>query len=231
MIDFKDTDCDGHILISGGAGFIGSHLASRFRQDGRSVVVVDSLAVQPLLPTVGRLVHKDVATLTIDDLRDVACIYHLAAHKSVPRSFQNAPFYLENVTAATRFLELMAESHIARIIFASTCEVYGQSPIQPISESCPGDPRSPYAVSKLAVDMMAKVYRRVHGLNLTVARLFNIYGPGERPDAVVPFFCHQLLSGEPIGIEGDGRKAATSRMSPTRWKHCIALHSLPCPLP
>jgi dTDP-glucose 4,6-dehydratase/UDP-glucose 4-epimerase len=198
---------DGRILISGGAGFIGHHLAARFKRDRRSVVVVDNLMVRPLLPTVGRLIHKDVAEMTPDDLTDVACVYHLAAHKNVPQSFRAAPSYLDNVVVATHLLELAAQTRVPRLILASTCEVYGESPIQPIPESHPGDPRSPYAVSKLAVDLMANVYRRVHHLNITVVRLFNVYGPGERPDAVVPAFCLQLLSGKPIGVEGDGTQS------------------------
>lgn len=197
---------DGRILITGGAGFIGTHLARRFEREGRSVVVIDNLIAQPMMPTCGQLLCKSVEEMSAGDLEGVACVYHLAAHKSVPLSFDEAPSYLANIAAATRLLELARETRLPRLIIASTCEVYGNSVLQPIPESQNPDPRSPYAVTKCAVDHMARVFRRAHDLDITSVRLFNVYGPGERPDAVVPSFCRKLMLGEPIEIEGDGEQ-------------------------
>lgn len=195
---------DGRIVITGGAGFIGHHLANALIGEGYDVVVVDNLCVKPLLPIVGTFVKKSVSELTTDDLRDVACVYHLASWKSVPGSFDEPLQYVENVHAATHLLDLVVRCAVPRMIVTTTCEVYGISPQLPTPESAPLLPRSPYAVSKAAVDMLAQVYQRTYGLDLTVVRLFNVYGPGERPDAVVPRFCELLMRDQALPIEGNG---------------------------
>jgi nucleoside-diphosphate-sugar epimerase len=195
---------DGRILITGGAGFIGRHLALRFLEEGWDVDVLDNLCVEPLLPPVGNLIRKSVEEITAADLRNVSCVYHLAAWKSVPGSFDEPGKYLEALPAASRFFDAVLRAGIPRLIVVSTCEVYGCAERLPTPEDEPLRPRSPYAVAKAAIEMLTSVYRQAYGLDATVVRLFNVFGPGERPDAVIPAFCSMVLSDRPILIEGSG---------------------------
>jgi dTDP-glucose 4,6-dehydratase/UDP-glucose 4-epimerase len=194
------------VLITGGAGFIGSHLANAWRAAGSGLRLVDDLRVAPLLPLNRSLLRKSVLEMTKADLAGVDVVYHLASDKNVPRSFDQPLQYLENLESTTHLLRLCTEMGVARVIVASTCEVYGRARNLPTGEDEPLAPLSPYAASKVAMEMVVRAYQEAGGPGLlpTVVRFFNVYGPGERPDAVIPRFCAGALTDGVLPIEGAG---------------------------
>ncbi|CAM5587531.1 NAD-dependent epimerase/dehydratase family protein (plasmid) [Streptomyces viridifaciens] len=193
-------------LITGGAGFIGGHLARALTAAGTAVRAVDDLRVTPLIKPDNGLLRKRVLDLTSDDLRGVDVVYHLASEKNVPLSFEMPLKYLENLTSTEHLLRLCVEANVRRVVVASTCEVYGRARRLPTAESEPLAPLSPYAASKVAMEMVSHIYQRATELGgrISVVRLFNVFGPGERPDAVVPRFCAGALADSRLPIEGDG---------------------------
>ncbi|MEU5896775.1 MULTISPECIES: NAD-dependent epimerase/dehydratase family protein [unclassified Streptomyces] len=195
---------EGRILVTGAAGFLGRHLVRALHAQGLDVLAVDNLCVPPVEAPPDDLLCASVLDLTAEDLRGVTCIYHLSAWKSVPDSFSHPYRCVENVRAGEHVLRLARAAGVARVVVASSCEVYGTTQT-PTREDAPLAPRSAYAMSKAAVDCLAAVVRR-GGQDVTVARLFNVYGPGERPDAVVPAFCQGALVKGEIVVEGSGRQ-------------------------
>ncbi|MGW7259923.1 NAD-dependent epimerase/dehydratase family protein [Streptomyces sp. NPDC054834] len=196
----------GGVLITGGAGFIGAHLARHLAARNADVVVVDDMRVEPMMSPegIGKLMEKSVLDMTAADLDGIDLVYHLASHKSVPRSFKQPLDYLDNVDSGRHLLELCATAGVKRVIVGSTCEVYGQAKTLPTSEDAPLSPRSPYAASKVALEMIAQAYQRSAGTEVGIVRFFNVYGPGERPDALVPRLCANLLLKGELPVEGTG---------------------------
>ncbi|MDX6759553.1 MULTISPECIES: NAD-dependent epimerase/dehydratase family protein [Streptomyces] len=197
------------ILVTGGAGFIGGHLARALVASGEEVTVLDDLRVPPMIPPegTGKFVEKPVLALSERDLADVRLVYHLASHKSVPRSFKHPLEYLDNVDSGRHLLALCADAGVPRVVVGSTCEVYGEADELPTPESSPLSPRSPYAASKVGLEMLAGAHQRAPGgPEVGVVRFFNVYGPGERPDALIPRLCANLLTREEIPVEGDGEQ-------------------------
>lgn len=199
----------GRILITGGAGFIGGHLARFLAAKGSDVTVLDDLRVRPLLRpdrTVNFL-QKSVLELNERDLDEVRLVCHLASHKSVPSSFKRPLDYLDNIDSGRHLLDLCMNAKVPKVIVGSTCEVYGQAEKLPTAEDCPLSPRSPYAASKVALEMLARTHQRTSdGPEIGIVRFFNVYGPGERPDALVPRLCANLLLRNELPVEGDGRQ-------------------------
>lgn len=198
---------DKKVLITGGAGFIGGHLARAMAALGREVIVVDDLRVPPMISPDGtvKLVEKPVLELDADDLANVELIYHLASHKSVPRSFHQPLDYLDNVDSGRHLLNLCTAVGTPKVLVASTCEVYGQASALPTPEETPLSPRSPYAATKVGLEMIARAHQRAPGApEVGVVRFFNVYGPGERPDELVPRLCANLLLRNELPVEGDG---------------------------
>ncbi|WP_324605611.1 NAD-dependent epimerase/dehydratase family protein [Streptomyces niger] len=197
------------MLITGGAGFIGGHLARHLVAEQADVVVVDDLRAEPLISPegTGKFLEKPVLDMTEQDVEGVRLVYHLASHKSVPRSFRQPLDYLDNVDSGRHLLDLCAGVGVERVIVGSTCEVYGQAETLPTPEDAPLSPRSPYASSKVALEMLAQAHQRAGGFpEVGVVRFFNVYGPGERPDALVPRLCANLLLRNELPIEGDGQQ-------------------------
>jgi nucleoside-diphosphate-sugar epimerase len=199
----------GRVLITGGAGFIGGHLARFLTAKGSDVTVLDDLRVRPLMRpdhTVNFL-QKPVTELTKRDLDGVRLVCHLASHKSVPSSFKRPLDYLDNVDSGRHLLDLCMSAGVPKVIVGSTCEVYGQAEELPTPEACPLSPRSPYAASKVALEMLARAHQRASDTTeIGIVRFFNVYGPGERPDALVPRLCANLLLRNELPVEGDGRQ-------------------------
>ncbi|MFI2345879.1 NAD-dependent epimerase/dehydratase family protein [Streptomyces sp. NPDC019443] len=197
------------ILITGGAGFIGGHLARALVASGEEVTVVDDLRVPPMIPPegTGKFLEKPVLELEERDLSDVRFVYHLASHKSVPRSFQQPLDYLDNVDSGRHLLALCTSVGVPKVVVGSTCEVYGEADMLPTPETSPLSPRSPYAASKVGLEMLARAHQRASGApEVGIVRFFNVYGPGERPDALVPRLCANLLTRNELPVEGDGEQ-------------------------
>ncbi len=195
------------LLITGAAGFIGSALTRALRGAGHTVTAVDDLSVASPRRSPADLLVCDVRSLAPGDLDGFDTIVHLAAHKSVPRSFDPGGF--EHNTAADRHvIHAFTASAARRLVLASSCEVYGQQ-ADPLAEFRPHAPRSPYAAGKAATEHLAAIYRDLlpPGRQIGVVRFFNTFGPDEDGDAVVPAFLDAAIAGRPLTVEGDGSQA------------------------
>jgi dTDP-glucose 4,6-dehydratase/UDP-glucose 4-epimerase len=192
-------------LITGAAGFIGRNLWHELEGRGCDVVGVDDLSVAPRVPHRPETVLADVKTLTSKNLSQIDVIVHLAAYKSVSDSFRHNDSVERNLGPAHHLIRLFLRSNARRLLLASTCEVYGSQSRASIPERASMRPHSPYAVSKSAIEQLAGVYRTwSYPREISVVRLFNVYGPDENTDAVVPAFIEQLLTTGTILIEGSG---------------------------
>jgi dTDP-glucose 4,6-dehydratase/UDP-glucose 4-epimerase len=193
-------------LVTGGAGFIGSHLADRLRDAGVAVKTVDDLREISLAPVDSELMRKNVLDLTPNDLAGVDAVFHLASDKSVPLSFEKPLQYIENIECTIHLLQICARANIPKIYIASTCEVYGTAENLPTEESQPFAPMSPYAATKVAMEMVTRAYQQAmaSSTDITVLRFFNIYGPRQRPDNVVSGFCLGALTDGLLPVDGEG---------------------------
>lgn len=206
-------------LVTGGAGFIGSHLCERLSDEGMDVVCADNFAtgsaanVVHLLDRPGfRLVEADLTEpLDLDGPFDY--VFHLASAAS-PRDYLRLPVEtLEAGSLGTRNALALAEAHGARFVLASTSEVYGDPLEYPQREDYWGNvnpvgPRSVYDEAKRYAESLTMACRRARGTDVGIARIFNSYGPRLRPGdgRVVPTFIRQALDGEPLTVAGDGRQ-------------------------
>ncbi|MFJ6140768.1 NAD-dependent epimerase/dehydratase family protein [Kitasatospora sp. NPDC092286] len=196
-----------NVLVTGAAGFIGSALTTALRTAGHTVTALDDLSVRSPRPRPDQLIERDVRTLTPGELDGFHTVVHLAAHKSVPASFEVGGFE-HNTSVDRHMLHAFAASGAGRLLLASSCEVYGDQS-GPLAESAPHQPRSPYAAGKSATEHLADIYRPRLGLGrqIGVVRFFNTFGPWEDPDAVVPAFIDAALADRPLTIEGNGMQA------------------------
>jgi nucleoside-diphosphate-sugar epimerase len=194
------------ILITGAAGFIGRNLVRALEERGSSVTPVDDLSVTPLVPPQrNQIVRRSVLQLRPADFKGVDTVVHLAAKKHVGKSFKDRSIFQHNTTTDHHLLDMVTRMRVPRVFLASSCEVYGDQGNRPLAERERLRPLSPYAVSKAAMEHLANVYRRMDpGRKITVLRLFNIYGPDENPDAVVPRFIHDVQRFGYVQIEGSG---------------------------
>jgi UDP-glucose 4-epimerase len=200
-------------LVTGGGGFIGSHLVEALVADGADVVVLDdrSTGSAANLPTAVDLVEADVADPDpVERLvrrRDI--VFHLAARGSVQRSVERPrDTDRANVAGTLNVLSAAHEAGVRRVVVSSSSSVYGGAGSGPTAEDAIPRPRSPYAVSKLAGEHYARVFAELHGLETVCLRYFNVFGPRQRPDtqyaAVVPRFVEALLTDQEPEIHGDG---------------------------
>ena len=214
-----------HFLVTGGAGFIGSNLSIELVRLGQKVTVLDNFAtgkkenVAAIEAEVGRAGKGANFSLIDGDIRDAgACagategvdyILHNAALGSVPRSISDPVTSTEvNVMGTLNMLVAAKEAGVRRFVYASSSSVYGDSAVLPKVEGGEGVPLSPYAVTKVADELMAENFQRVYGLEVVGLRYFNIFGPRQDPSsryaAVIPIFIEKLLKGESPLINGDG---------------------------
>ena len=204
-----------HALVTGGAGFIGSHLARSLLAQGRQVTVLDNLSVgkRTSVPDGARFVHGDIRDAAAVDaaLAGVDCIFHLAAQVTIRGSFDR--FYEDldtNVMGTARLVGAADPAKVKWFTLASSMAVYADaaSPA-PIDERHPTEPISPYGVGKLAAEGMARQVLASRGIPFTATRFFNTFGPGQTYTpyvGVLTIFVTRLLRGEPITIFGDGEQ-------------------------
>ncbi|MFL5327965.1 MAG: GDP-mannose 4,6-dehydratase [Gemmataceae bacterium] len=206
-------------LVTGAAGFIGSHLCERLLQDGHSVVGLDCFI--PYYPRpikeanlstarshrAFQFVATDLRTDPLDEWLDgVQVAFHLAAMPGLPRSWTDFELYQGcNVLATQRLLQAaQASTTLQRFVYASTSSVYGRHASG--DESLPTRPISPYGATKLAAEHLARAYSEEFGLPLVVLRYFSVYGPRQRPDMGYHQFINAILRDEPISVFGDGQQ-------------------------
>ncbi len=207
------------VLVTGGAGFIGSHLVEALVERGAEVRVLDNYATGAArnLAAVGdriELIEGDVRDPEIcgEACRERRFVFHQAALGSVPRSLEEPATTLAVNTQGTATLFAAARSAGAeRVVYASSSSVYGDSPRLPRREGEEGEPLSPYALSKVMAERIAELFARCYGLQSVGLRYFNVYGPRQDPDgpysAVIPRFFGARLRGEAPRIHGDGEQS------------------------
>ncbi|MFC7080013.1 NAD-dependent epimerase/dehydratase family protein [Halorussus caseinilyticus] len=202
---------DRTVLITGGAGFVGSHLAEALVADNE-VRVLDDLSggVREHVPAGADLVEGDVCdSETVAEAMDGAdLVFHEAALVSVEKSVESPPESNRINAAATVNLLEQARDEDARVVLASSAAVYGHPESVPVSEGDSKDPTSPYGIDKLALDHYARRYHDLYGLETVPLRYFNVYGPRQNPEysAVVNVFFRQAADGGPVTVEGDGEQ-------------------------
>jgi UDP-glucuronate 4-epimerase len=204
-------------VVTGAAGFIGSHLAEALQRAGHEVVGIDSFTdyydialkernAQLLQDLALQVRRRDLARDELD-FAGVDGVFHLAGQPGV-RSFGDVfPLYVErNVLASQRVFEAAAAAG-ARVVFASSSSIYGEAERYPTAEDVPPRPVSPYGVTKLACEHLARAYATSFGLDAVVLRYFNAYGPRQRPDMAFPRILDALASREPFALFGDGEQS------------------------
>ena len=204
------------VLVSGGAGFIGSHVADRLVADGHDVVILDDLStghVEHLQPN-ARFYQMDLHSPWIDELFRIErpeAVVHQAAQASVRRSVEDPVFDAGvNVLGTAALLQASVHHGVRRFLFASTGgALYGDADVTPTPEDYPTLPVSPYGASKLAAEVYLRTFHAMHGLSYAALRYANVYGPRQDPHGeagVVAIFTRRLLSGEKARINGDGKQ-------------------------
>jgi UDP-glucuronate 4-epimerase len=213
------------ILVTGGAGFIGSHLTERLLDEGHRTIVLDnfdsfydpeikrrnleSASLQPQF----RLVEGDIRSARVLDsifgTESLDAVIHLAARAGVRPSIQDPPLYESvNLGGTTQMLEACRRHRVNRFVFGSSSSVYGNNEKVPFSEDDPVDhPVSPYAATKKAGELLCHTYHHLFGLKVVCLRFFTVYGPRQRPEMAIHRFARRLARGDEIEQYGDGSSA------------------------
>jgi UDP-glucose 4-epimerase len=203
-------------LVTGGAGFIGSHLVDALVTNGDRVRVLDDLSAglsEQVNPgaelLVGSVADRDAVSRAVAGCE---VVYHLGAHGAVARSLANPLGTDEaNVHGTLTVLTAARDAGVRRVVVASSSSVYGGATVVPTPETAPTRPRSPYAVSKLAAEWYTRVFAELFDLETVALRYFNVFGPRQRPDsvyaAVIPLFATAVLEGRRPLVHGDGTQS------------------------
>ena len=226
-----------HSLVTGGAGFIGSHIVEELLRRGDNVRVLDDFSsgthenLEAIRGSPGsstgrgspgsstgpgnlEILEGDLrdADTVRAAVQDIELVFHLAAFVSVPQSMSDPETcFAVNVGGTVALLEASRRAGVRKVVLSSSTAVYGEPAVFPTTEETPLLPLSPYALSKQVNELYARLYTQTLGLPVTALRYYNVYGPRQRPDsdyaAAIPIFVRQLASGEPITIYGDGKQS------------------------
>ena len=208
-------------LVTGGAGFIGSHIAQTLLEQGESVRILDDFSTgkRENIQALAQRFDGNQLEVLEGDIRDAArlgqavhgvgIIFHQAAFVSVPQSMNEPQACFDvNLTGTSLLFDAARKAGVRRAVVASSAAVYGESDALPLVEETPLQPLSPYAVSKRVNEMYAELFTKSFGFEVVALRYFNVYGPRQRPDsmyaAAVPIFIRRLLDGRPVTVFGDG---------------------------
>jgi UDP-glucose 4-epimerase len=207
------------VMVTGGSGFIGSHLIDELLARGNRVVVYDNF--DPFYLGKEKNIESHVGdpnfTLVRANILDrktlssamegADIVFHEAAQPGVRYSIENPQKVHDvNVTGALNVLRTASIHDVKRVVFASSSSVYGLPEYLPFDEEHPTKPNSPYAASKLCAEKYCQVFHSIYGLDVVVLRYFSVYGPRQRPDQVIRIFVHNVLVGKPVRIYGDGEQ-------------------------
>lgn len=208
-----------HYLVTGGAGFIGSHIVRRLVSEGAKVRVADNLAtgMEARLDDVRDSIDFVIGDLaeerfSNDIVKGIDYVLHQAAIPSVQRSV-NDPIGTNraNVTATVNLIESCRKARVRRLIYAASSSAYGDTEVLPKTESMAANPMSPYALQKLVGERYCKLYYDLYGLETASLRYFNVFGPDQDPyseySAVIPKFITRLLAKLPLTVYGDGEQS------------------------
>ena len=203
-------------LITGCAGFIGSHLSEALLKSGHKVVGIDCFTdyyprkvkeanIRTIISDKNFDFHEtDVLDLNVSILKDVDYVFHLAAQPGVRRSWEYFESYVKNnISATQRLLDVCKDFPIKRFVFASSSSVYGNA--IPMKESSEPQPLSPYGITKLACEKLCSLYFNSYNVPVVTLRYFSVYGPRQRPDMAIGIFISKIMKGEKITIFGDGK--------------------------
>ena len=206
---------DYNILVTGGLGFIGSHIVDELVDDNRIIIIDDESTgnIKNLMNPAHenlKIIKDDLSNVDLDEILDgVDYIFHLAAMASVPLSVEDPILCNEiNVNSTVRLLKAAVNNNVKKIVFSSSSAVYGQNRNMPLKESEPFMPASPYAASKASCEIYLKSFYESYGLNYVALRYFNVFGPKQDKNsqyaAVIPNFISAILENRQAEIYGDG---------------------------
>ncbi|MCW1916859.1 NAD-dependent epimerase/dehydratase family protein [Luteolibacter sp. GHJ8] len=204
------------ILVTGGSGFIGSHIVEHYQDKAEEIRVLDNLRTGYRKNLDGLKCHFIEGSITDRDtvakaVEGVDYIFHMAALVSVPESMAKPAECVDiNVHGLLNVLEAAAAAGVKKLVFASSAAIYGDNPTVPKLESMLPEPKSPYAVTKLDGEYYLDLFKRERGLETAAIRFFNVFGPRQDPKgayaAAVPIFIEKALGGEDITVHGDGEQ-------------------------
>jgi UDP-glucose 4-epimerase len=204
------------VLITGGAGFIGSTIAKDLAMNGADVIVLDNLSSGYRVNINGhagiQLIEEDIRNSAAVDaaVAGADAVFHLAASVGNKRSIDQPINDAEiNVIGTLRVLEAARKAGVRKVVISSSAGIFGELKTLPICEDHPTEPDSPYGASKLCAEKEGLAYAKLYGMEVVCLRYFNVYGPSQRFDAygnVIPIFAFQMLRGEPLTIFGDGEQ-------------------------
>ena len=201
-------------LVTGGAGFIGSHIVDRLINDGHEVIVVDNLSTgkEENINPKAKFYHMDIRNLFERDMiKGVDIVFHLACLARVQPSIENPYLYHDvNVNGTHNLLLACKAANVKRFVFSSSSSVYGDTEQVPTNEQCSTEPMSPYAIHKLIGEQYCKLYSELYDIETVSLRYFNVYGDRQSTEGayclVMGVFAQQRLNGEPMTIRGDGEQ-------------------------
>lgn len=206
-------------LVTGGAGFIGSHIVEELLREGASVRVLDNFSSGKRENLEGFQGDLEILQGDLRDpqairaaTKDVNMVFHLAAFVSVPQSMSEPEAcFAINVAGTVTLLEAARQTGVRKVVLSSSTAVYGNPDRFPTDEEAPLRPLSPYALSKQVNELYARLYTQTFSLPVIALRYFNVYGPRQRPDsdyaAAISIFTRRLVNGQPITIYGDGKQS------------------------